>query len=105
MPENVLWINDQEAMKLDIKDNDLVEVTNNGYTEQIRARVTEHIHPEAVFVVHGFGHQLPVESRAFGRGLADNKFMPQGHDIYDQAGGAIAFQEHFVCVKKAAGND
>ncbi len=104
MPENVLWINDKEAKKLGISDNDLVDVGNNGYTEQIRAKVTDQIHPEAVFVVHGFGHQLPVESRAFGRGLADNKFMPGGCDIYDKAGGAVAFQEHFVSVKKAAGN-
>jgi thiosulfate reductase/polysulfide reductase chain A len=103
MPENVLWINDQEARRLGIEDNDLVEVSNNGYTEQIRAKVTAHIHPEAVFVVHGFGHQLPVESRAFGRGLADNKFMPRGHEIYDQAGGGVAFQEHFVSVRKVAG--
>lgn len=104
MPENVLWINDKEAKKLGIEDNDLVDVSNNGYTEQIRAKVTDQIHPEAVFVVHGFGHKLPVESRAFGRGLADNKFMPKGNDIYDKAGGAVAFQEHFVSVKKAAGN-
>jgi thiosulfate reductase/polysulfide reductase chain A len=104
MPENVLWINDREAGKLNIADNDIVEVSNNGYTEKIRAKVTDHIHPEAVFLVHGFGHQLPVESRAFGRGLADNKFMPGGNEIYDKAGGACAFQEHFVSVKKAAGN-
>jgi thiosulfate reductase/polysulfide reductase chain A len=104
MSENVLWINDREARELGIDDHDLVEISNNGYTEQIRAKVTEHIHPEAVFVVHGFGHRLPVESRAFGRGLADNKFMPRGHEIYDKAGGAVVFQGHFVSVKKAAGN-
>ena len=101
MPENVLWINDVEAGKLGIKDNDLVDVFNDEYTGQIRARVTENIHPEAVFVVHGFGHQLPVESRAFGHGLADNKLMPNGYEIYDIAGGGVAFQEHFVSVKKA----
>jgi len=103
MPENVLWINDKEAGKLNIKDNELVEVSNNGYSETVRAKVTEHIHPEAVFVVHGFGHQLPVESLAFGRGLADNKFMPGGDKIYDPAGGAVSFQEHFVSVRKASG--
>ena len=101
MPENVLWINDIEAGKLGIKNNDLVNVSNNGYTGKIRAKVTENIHPEAVFVVHGFGHQLPVESRAFGRGLADNKLMPNGCEIYDMAGGGVAFQEHFVSVKKS----
>jgi thiosulfate reductase/polysulfide reductase chain A len=104
MPENVLWINDREAGALGIEDNDLVEVSNNGYSEQVRAKVTEHIHPDAVFVVHGFGHRLPVESRAFGRGLADNRFMPGGCEIWDPAGGAVAFQEHFVSVKKVSGH-
>lgn len=105
MPENVLWMNDAEGRKLGILDGDLVAVSNNGYTETIQVKLTAHIHPEAVFVVHGFGHRLPVESRAFGRGLADNKFMPDGNDIYDHAGGAVAFQEHFVSVKKASGRN
>jgi thiosulfate reductase / polysulfide reductase chain A len=87
--------------KLGIRDNDLVDVFSNEHTGRIRAKVTENIHPEAVFVVHGFGHQLPVESRAFGHGLADNRLMPIGYEIYDIAGGGVAFQEHFVSVKKA----
>jgi thiosulfate reductase / polysulfide reductase chain A len=102
MPENVLWINEAEAGKLGIANGDMVAVSNNGYSETIRAKLTDQIHPEAVFVVHGFGHRLPIESRAFGRGLADNRFMPAGNDIYDKAGGAVAFQEHFVSVKKAS---
>jgi thiosulfate reductase/polysulfide reductase chain A len=52
-------------------------------------------------VVHGFGHQLPVETRAFNKGLADNRFMAGGLDIWDRAGGAIAYQEHFVTVSKS----
>lgn len=101
MPENVLWINTKEAGKLGISDGSQVNVTQDGYTETIRAKVTDLIHPEAVFVIHGFGHRLPAESRAFGKGLADNKFMKGGMEIWDKAGGAIAFQEHFVKVSKA----
>jgi len=103
MPENVLWINEQAAQKLDIADGEQVLVSQNGYSESIRAKVTRMIHPDAVFVVHGFGHRLPAESRAFGRGLADNKFMRGGMDRWDPAGGAIAFQENFVEVTKAGG--
>jgi thiosulfate reductase/polysulfide reductase chain A len=101
MPENHLWINKTEAEKLDIVDGDRVQVSQNGYSEFIQARVTEAIHPDAVFVVHGFGHRLPVETRAFNKGLADNRFMAGGLDIWDRAGGAIAFQEHFVTVSKS----
>ncbi|PIE61202.1 MAG: thiosulfate reductase [Desulfobacterales bacterium] len=100
MGENTLWINSGSAAKLGISDGDVVTVGQNGYTESIKAKVTDHIHPDAVFVIHGFGHRLKVESRAFGRGLADNKFMAGGMDIWDKAGGAIAYQEHFVTVAK-----
>ena len=100
MPENVLWINTGEADKLGISDGNYVTVSQNGYSEKIKAKVTDLIHPEAVFVIHGFGHQLPVESRAFMKGLADNKFMKGGLDIYDPVGGAVALQEHFVKVSK-----
>jgi thiosulfate reductase/polysulfide reductase chain A len=101
MPENVLWINTRAAQKLGIGNGDRVMVSQNGYSENIMAKVTDMIHPEAVFVIHGFGHRLPPESRAFGKGLADNKFMQGGMDLWDPAGGAIAYQEHFVEVTKA----
>ncbi|HCY88074.1 MAG TPA: thiosulfate reductase, partial [Desulfobacteraceae bacterium] len=100
MGENTLWINTAKADELGIKDGDIVTVGQDGYTETIRAQVTDHIHPDAVFVIHGFGHRLKVESRAFGKGLADNKFMKGGMDVWDKAGGAIAYQEHFVTVSK-----
>ncbi|MFZ7125346.1 MAG: molybdopterin-dependent oxidoreductase [Desulfobacterales bacterium] len=100
MAENVLWINRKAAEKLKISDGDRVNVSQNGYSESIAAKVTDLIHPEAVFVVHGFGHRLPIESRAFGKGLADQMFMKGGLDIWDEAGGAIAYQEHFVQVSK-----
>ena len=101
MPENVLWINANAAKSLGISNNSTVVVSQNDYSETIQAKVTDAIHPDAVFVIHGFGHTLPVESRALGRGLADNKFMKGGLDIWDPAGGAIAFQEHFVSVAPA----
>jgi thiosulfate reductase / polysulfide reductase chain A len=101
VPENVLWINNAAAQKLGIANGDTVKVSQNGYSETITAKVTDLIHPEAVFVLHGFGHRLPIESRAFGKGLADNKFMRGGMQVWDPAGGAIAYQEHFVEVSKA----
>lgn len=101
MAENVLWINEEPAEKLGISDGDLVNVSQNGYTEQITAKVTEFIHPEAIFVIHGFGHRLPVESRAYGKGLADHHFMSGTLKKWDPAGGALAYQENFVKVSRA----
>jgi thiosulfate reductase/polysulfide reductase chain A len=101
MDENVLWINSREAEKLGIEEGEPVVVEKDGHREKIKAKVTDFIHPEAVFVVHGFGHTLPVESRANGKGLADNKFMQGSLEKWDPAGGAIAYQENFVKVRKA----
>lgn len=98
MPENVLWINSKAATALSIQDQSLVRVSQNGYSEIVRAKLTDMIHPEAVFVVHGFAHRLPVESRAYGKGMADNRFMQGGLDIWDPVGGAVALQEFFVNV-------
>ena len=101
MPENVLWLNAARAAELGIADGDLAEVSGDGRGGKIRAFVTEFIHPEAVFMVHGFGHDLPVESRARGRGLADNELMAGGLFTTDPYGGGVAMQEHFVRVSKA----
>ncbi len=101
MPINPLWINSRAAAKLGISNGDTVVVSQRDYSETTVAKVTDLIHPEAVFIIHGFGHRLPVESRAFGKGIADQNFMRGGLDKWDRAGGAIAYQEHFVSVRKA----
>jgi len=101
MPENTLWINTQRAEAIGISNDEYVNVTNGGYSAKIRTFVTDFIHPEAVFMVHGFGHTLPCESRAKGKGAADNELMPKGIKKYDKSGGAISMQEHFVSVTKA----
>jgi thiosulfate reductase/polysulfide reductase chain A len=103
MPENVLWINKTRAKALGIEHMDMVEVAplaGGGRPGQLRAYVTEFLHPECVFTIHGFGHTLPVESRAKGRGAADNDLMPGGLENWDPAGGAVAMQEHFVSVRR-----
>ena len=102
MPENVLWVSTSVGEKLRIADGEEIEVSSNGHSGRIKARLTPLIHPEAVFMVHGFGHRLPVESRAFGKGILDNDFMPGGLDVWDPAGGAVAMQEHFVLVRKVS---
>lgn len=100
MPENILWINTKPANRLGIKNGECVEVTSNGYTAKIVAHVTDFIHEDAVFMIHGFGHKLPPETRAYGRGAADHELMPDTLFKYDPAGGGISLQENFVTVRK-----
>lgn len=100
--ENTLWLHKAAAAKLGITDGEMVHISGNGGGGAIRARLTELIHPEAVFMLHGFGHTLPVESRAIGKGVADNALMCGGLDQWDVSGGALALQEHYVTVSKTS---
>jgi thiosulfate reductase/polysulfide reductase chain A len=102
MPENVLWMNLSAAADMGIADGETVAVAGPGGSGRIKAKLTELIHPEAVFMVRGFGRSLPVESRARARGLADTLLMGGGLDQWDPAGGGLALQEHFVAVTKIA---
>lgn len=100
MPENVLWMNAAAAAGLGIADGDTVAVRSGNCAGRIRVKLTEHIHPEAVFIVGGFGRTLPVESRACGRGLSPNGLMPIGLGQWDRAGGGQVQVEDWVHVSK-----
>ncbi len=102
MPENVAWMHVSRAAELGIADGDTVEILTNGAPAgTMKAFVTECIHPEALFMVHGFGHRLSVETRACGKGVADHELMAGGLEKWDRSGGGLSLQEHFVAVRKA----
>lgn len=101
MSENVLWINEKEAKELGIKDGDTVEVSSNGYSGKIKAKVTPLIHPEAVFMLHGFGNEIPPKTRSYKKGLRDTKFETGLLETIDPVGGGVAYLECMVGVKKA----
>jgi thiosulfate reductase/polysulfide reductase chain A len=101
MPENELWMHASAARDIGVSDGESVVVSSNGYSAAIKARVSQCMHPEAVFMVRGFGRSIPAESRACGKGVSDISLMSGGLDQWDPAGGGLALQEHFVSVKKA----
>ena len=104
MPENSLWINADETAKLGISDGDRVQVTSSdgSHSGTIKAFVTEFIHPESVFMVHGFGRKVPWQTRGYNKGLGDYRFETGLLDVYDPVGGAIALMECFVKVEKVS---
>jgi thiosulfate reductase/polysulfide reductase chain A len=106
MPANTLWINTRAAGKLGVDHGDLVDVTSEdgSYTGTVQAHVTDFIHPEAVFTVHGFGRQIPLQKKAYHSGLSDQKLMTGKLDDWDQAGGAINLCESFVVVHRSVRN-
>jgi thiosulfate reductase/polysulfide reductase chain A len=101
--ENTLWLNADEAAKLGIRQGDRVEVAAEGYSGTIRVNVTPFIHPEAVFMLHGFGNEVPLKTRSFKKGLRDTKFQKGLLETVDPVGGGVAYMEAMVSVKKATG--
>ena len=96
-PENVLWINNKRAAELGIKDGDLVEVTSRVGSGKITVMVSDLIHPEAAFMLHGFGHEAELASRSYRKGLSDAVLQ---ENITDKVGGSPALHDTFVTVKR-----
>ncbi len=96
LPENELWINARRAAALGVKDGALVTVASRVGSGQIRARVTEHIHPDCVFLLHGFGHEAAFAARACGRGVSDALLE---ENLTDRVGGSPALHDTTVTVQ------
>ena len=94
--ENVLWINTEKATELHIDNGAWVEVSSKYGSGKIKTFVTDLIHPEAVFLLHGFGHQATMAARSFNKGLADSILQ---ENISDMIGGSPALHHTFVSVK------
>jgi thiosulfate reductase/polysulfide reductase chain A len=95
-PENSLWINAEKAGEMGINSGDWVEVSSSCGSGKIKAFVTPLIHPEMVFMLHGFGHQSKGATRSFSKGLNDASLM---ENVSDMIGGSPAFHNTFVTVK------
>ncbi len=97
VPENVLWIHAAAAARLGIKDGSLVTVSSPLKTMgQLKAKVTDLIHPEAVFMLHGFGKTVPVQTRCYLKGASDALLQ---ENVSDQVGGSPAFDNTVVTVR------
>jgi thiosulfate reductase / polysulfide reductase chain A len=102
-PEQVLWIHPERARQLGIGDGYEVEINGGGsYTGHMKAHVTPWIHPEAVFMLHGYGATVPLATRARGFGVADQRLQHGKLYDFDPAGGACALTETIVRVKPVA---
>jgi thiosulfate reductase/polysulfide reductase chain A len=97
-PENELWINEISARELGLKDGDKARVVSKVGEGEIKVKVTDLIHPEAVFMFHGFGHESKSAARAYNRGLSDGVLV---ENITDMIGGSPALHDTFVTVSPA----
>jgi thiosulfate reductase/polysulfide reductase chain A len=104
LPTNSLWINKRAADKLGIANGDWVDVMADGASGTIKANVTEFIHSEAVYLIHGFGRQIPLQTRAYHAGMSDQKLMTGLLKDMDQAGGGLCLCECFIEVRRSPKN-
>jgi thiosulfate reductase/polysulfide reductase chain A len=103
-PKQVLWIHPDRARPLGIADGDEVEISGGGgYSGRLKAMVTPWIHPEAVFMLHGYGATVRLATRARGVGVADQRLQHGKLYDFDPAGGGCALTETIVHVKRAVG--
>ncbi len=104
MPENTVWINKRVANKLGINEGDYVDVSSDSSKGTAKAHLTEFIHPEAIYTVHGFGRQVPLQSRAYHAGMSDQKLQEGLLQMMDPAGGGLCLCEKFVTVRRSPRN-
>lgn len=77
MPENAVWINPLVASQWKLQNGDYVQLKNQDgvVSNKVRVRVTERTGPNAVFIVHGFGHTAKGLRLASGVGADDAGLM------------------------------
>lgn len=100
MDENCVWVNPKVANEWGLKNGQKVHLVNHQGVESsfsIKVRVTERIRWDSVYMVHGFGHQDKLLTRAFGRGASDTQLIT---DVkVDPIMGGTGMRSNFVTFK------
>src|SRR4030042_2939684 len=98
----LLWINAKKAAALGIKDRDWVGIESEatGLKDKVRVKVTEGIHPSAVWHIYGSGRESKLMDRLSRarEGINVQDFVPE-HCVPFTAGAAHC--EAVVKVHKA----
>jgi len=96
-PENHLWIHPLTARSLAIEDGDRVEVSSTAGTVRLKAKITQDIRHDCVFMLHGYGKHSQLQRLVYEVGASDAEVL----ECYeDEVSGNAAFHETFVTVKK-----
>ncbi len=97
MEENTVWINPKVAKVWGIKNNQYIWLRNqDGIRSEfsIKARVTERIRWDSVYIVHGFGHDDKRLRRCYGKGASDTRLISKVH--VDPIMGGTGMRGNFV---------
>ena len=93
-----LWMNRKRGAELGIKDGDMVQIKSLVGEGKIRVKLTEGLHPSAVWLPSGYGVFSRHLATAYDVGLSYNDFLPT---LFDPAVGHSMSSEVVVQVRKA----
>ena len=96
-PENRLWLSPGSAERIGISDGDMVEVASTVGTARLKAKVTQEIRPDCVFMLHGYGKKAKWQRLVAGVGGSDAELL---ETAWDKVSGNAAMHETFVSVRK-----
>ncbi len=96
-PENAVWIHKDRAAELGISTGDRVRIFSEQGEGELSAYVSDLIHRDAAFMVHGFGHRVLRASRSYNRGVSDADLM---RHVTDPVGGSPGFHETIIRIEK-----
>jgi len=92
-----LWMNRQRGEKLGLKDGDWAKVKSLVGEGKIRVKLTEGLHPSAVWLPSGYGNFSRHLKNSYDAGLSYNDFLPT---LFDPAVGHSMSAEVIVQVNK-----
>jgi thiosulfate reductase/polysulfide reductase chain A len=105
-PENEVWVNADAARALPdfdgpLRDGDRVVLVNQdgARTGPVRAKVTERIRGDCVYLVHGWGQEARRLRYAFGRGASDSALVTRY--AVDPIMGGTGMNVNFIRLERA----
>ncbi|MHC1701047.1 MAG: molybdopterin-dependent oxidoreductase [Humidesulfovibrio sp.] len=100
-PENTLWLNDEAARELGVRQGDVVQVESAAGKGELKALVTPRIRKDTVYMLSGFGvisgglSRLNVNGKSVGASIVELM-----ESRFDAICGNSAIHETFLSVRK-----
>ena len=100
--ENEVWLNEDVAKTMGLQNGDRVMLENQDGARSgpIKVKATQRIRQDAVYMVHGFGHDAPGLTRAHKKGASDA--VLQTRYALDPISGGAGLRVNFVKLVKEA---
>jgi thiosulfate reductase/polysulfide reductase chain A len=102
MEENEVWVNASVGARMGVRSGDYVRLRNQDgiVSNRVKARVTEAIRPDCVYMVHGFGHTATGLRSTYGKGASDSQLITRY--VTDPLMGGTGTNVNFVTLEAEA---